>query len=211
MSKIPLAVLVFAFVGLWGCDYESHAVGEVNSVRVAEMQQSLRGLWLGHIYWVQHALLNHATNSLAERHAAEKEVVANVQQIATTVTPFYGEARSEQLLTLLTGHYAALKGYSEATVAGHTGQQDAALARLASNVDDIAAFFNGVNPSYLSKDTVRGLIAAHVAHHVLPINQYKKKEYAHLEETWPMMRQHVYLIANTLTAAFAKQFPDKFS
>lgn len=71
----------------------------MNPVRVAEMQQSLRNLWLGHIYWVQYALLNHATNSLAERHAAEKEVVANVQQIANTVTPFYGEARSEQLFT----------------------------------------------------------------------------------------------------------------
>ena len=77
--------------------------------------------------------------------------------------------------------------------------------------NDIAVFFNGVNPSYLSKDTVRGLIAAHVAHHVLQINQYKKKEYAQLEETWSMMRQHVYVIADTLMTALAKQFPDKFS
>ena len=89
-------------------------------------------------------------------------------------------------------------------------QQDAALARLASNADDIDAFFNGVNP-YLPKDTVRGLIAAHGAHHVLQINQYKKKEYAKLEETWPMMRQHVYVIADTLTTALVKQFPSKFS
>jgi hypothetical protein len=205
-----LAVLVLALVGLVGCDYESHAVGDTNPVRVAEMKQSLRSLWLGHIYWVQHAVLNHATNSLGKRTAAEKEVAANAQQIADTVTPFYGEARSEQLFTLLTSHVAALKEYSEATAAGHTSQQDAALARLASNVDDIAVFFNGVNPSYLSKDTVRGLIAAHVAHHVLQINQYKKKDYAHLEETWPMMRQHVYLIADTLTAALVKQFPSEF-
>ena len=117
-------MLVFALVGLGGCDCESHAVWDVNPVRVAEMQQSLRNLWLGHIYWVQYALLNHATNSLAERHAAEKEVVANVQQIANTVTPFYGEARSEQPFTLLTGHYAAVKEYAEATGAGHTGQRD---------------------------------------------------------------------------------------
>ena len=206
-----MAVLVLALGGLVGCDYESRAVGDTNPVRVAEMKQSLRNLWLGHIYWVQHAVLNNATNSLAERNAAEKEVVANAQQIANTVTPFYGEARSEQLFTLLTSHVAAIKEYSEATVAGHTRPQDAALDRLASNVDDIAVFFNGVNPSYLSKDTVRGLIAAHVAHHVLQINQYKKKEYARLEETWPMMRQHVYLIADTLTAALVKQFPSEFS
>ena len=213
MSTIhsSMAVLVLALAGLVGCDYESHAVGDTNPVRVSEMKQSLRNLWLGHIYWVQHAVLNDATNSPAERNAAEKEVVANAQQIANTVTPFYGEARSEQLFTLLTSHVAAIKEYSEATVAGHTRPQDAALARLASNTEDIDAFFNGINPHYLPKDTIRGLIAAHGAHHVLQINQYKKKEYARLDETWPMMRQHVYLIADTLTAALVKQFPSEFS
>jgi hypothetical protein len=86
------------------------------------------------------------------------------------------------------GHVAALKEYSEAIVVGNTRQQDAALTGLASNVDDIAAFFNGVNPDHLPKDTVRGLISAHVAHHALQVNQYKKRDYENLEETWPMMR-----------------------
>jgi hypothetical protein len=53
--------------------------------------------------------------------------------------------------------------------------------------------------------------AAHGAHHVLQINQYKAKDYAHLAATWPMMRQHVYVIADTLTMALVKQFPNKFS
>jgi hypothetical protein len=206
-----MAVLVLALVGLVGYEFESQAVGAVNPVRVAEMKQDLRDLWLGHIFLIQHVVLFNAKSDPAARDAADKQVVANAKQIANTVTPFYGEARSEQLFTLLTGHYAAVKEYSEATVAWNTSQQDTALARLASNADDIAVFFNGVNPDHLPKDTVRGLIAAHVAHHVLQINQYKKKEYAHLEETWPMMRQHVYVIADTLTTALAKQFPDKFS
>jgi hypothetical protein len=206
-----MAVLVIALGGLAGCDDESRAVGDVNPVRVAEMKQSLRELWLGHIYWVQHAVLNNATNNPSAQDAADMQVLANAQQIASPVTPFYGKARSEKLHTLLVGHIAAFKEYSEATVARHTRQQDVALTGLASNVDDIAVFFNGVNPDHLPKDTVRGLIGAHLAHHVLQINQYNKKEYAHLEETWPMMRQHVYVIADTLTTALAKQFPDKFS
>jgi hypothetical protein len=144
------------------------------------MNQDRRDLWLGHIYWVQHAVLYNAAKSLAERDVAEKEVVANAKQIANTVTPFYGEARSEQLFALLGGHVAALKEYSEAIVVGNTCRQDAARIGLASNVDDIAVFFNGVNPDHLPKDTVRGLIAAHVAHHVLQVNQYKKKDYS----TW---------------------------
>ncbi|MEP6890463.1 MAG: hypothetical protein ABI955_07190, partial [Nitrospirota bacterium] len=166
--------------------------------------------WLGHIFMIQHVVLFNTSNDPAARDAADKQVLANAKQIANVFIPFYGEARSAKLFTLLSGHYAAVKDYSEATMAGNTRQQDAALARVGSNADDIDAFFIGVNPNHVSKGTVRGLIEAHGAHHVLQINQYKNKEYAKLEETWPMMRQHVYVIADTLTTALAKQFPDKF-
>ena len=212
MSKIyqSMAVLVLGLVGLVGCDYESRAAVDANPVSVAEMKQAYRDLWLGHIYWVQHAVLDHATNSPAERNAVKREVDANTKQIASTITPFYGEAVSQKFLSLLDINISAVREYSEATVAGNKGQQDAALARLASNSDDFGAFLSGVTP-YLQKDTVQGLIAAHGAHHVLQINQYKKKDYAHLDETWKMMREHVYVIADTITTALVKQFPDKFS
>ena len=83
-------------------------------------------------------------------------------------------------------------------------------ARLVSNAEDIDVFFNGVNSHHLPKGTVRGLIPAHEAYHVLQIIQHMKREYAKLEETWSMMRQHVYVIADTLTMALVKQFPGKF-
>ena len=212
MNKIlrSMAVLTLAFAGLVGCDYESRAVGDANPARVAEMKQAFRDLWLGHIFWVRHVVSNIATNDPDERDAAEKEVVANTKQIANTIAPFYGEAASEKLNSLLDVNIDAVREYSEATVARSKQRQDAALARLASNADDIADFLSHVNP-YLQKDNVRSLIAAHGAHHVLQINQYKAKDYAHLGATWPMMRQHVYVIADTLTTALAKQFPSKFS
>jgi hypothetical protein len=124
--------------------------------------------------------------------------------------PFYGEARSQKFLSLLDINIGAVREYSEATIAEDKSKQDAALARLASNADDFGAYFSGINP-YLSESTARGLIAAHGAHHVLQINQYKKKDYAHLDETWKIMREHVYVIADTIMAALAKQFPEKFS
>lgn len=213
MSRIHLflAVLVLAFVGLVGGDYESRAAGDPNPIRVAEMQKDFRDLWLGHIFLIQHVVLYSAATDPAARDAADKQVLANAKQIANTFKPFYGAARAEKLFTLLAAHYASVKEYSEATMAGNTLQQDAALVHMASNADDIEAFFNGVNPHYLPIGTVRGLIAAHGAHHVLQINQYKKKEYAKLEETWSIMRQHVYVIADTLATAVAKQFPARFS
>jgi len=203
------ALLTLSLVGLVGCDYESRAAGYPNPARVAEMKQTLRDLWLGHIYWVQHAVLNNTANSPTKRDTVEKEVDANTKQIANVFAPFYGEAASETFLTLLDINIGAVRDYSEATVADDTLRQNAALARLATNADDFAEFFSRISP-YLKKDTVRGLIAAHGAHHVLQINQYKKKDYAHLEETWTMMRGHVYVIADTLSTALVKQFPGKF-
>ena len=213
MGKIYSAMVVLALtlVALVGYGYESRAGEDAHPLRVAEMQRTLRELWLGHIFSVRHVVLYNTMRNQAERDAAEKEVVANTRQIANTFAPFYGEARAENLFTLLIDHYAAVKEYSAATVAGNTRQQDVALANFESNTDDIAEFFNGVNPNHLPKGTIRGLIAAHVSHHILRINLYKKKDYAQLDATWPMMRQQVYELADTLATALAMQFPDKFS
>ena len=212
MSRIrrSVAVLLFMVMSLGGCAHESRAVGDANPARVAETKAALRDLWGGHIFWIRNVVLDNATNNPAARDAAEKEVVANAKQIAGTITPFYGEAASEKLFTLLAGHYAAVKEYSDATVAGNKLHQDAALAHLASNADDIAVFLSGANP-YLPKDTVRSLVAAHGAHHVAQIIQLQEQDYRREAQTWRVMRQHVDLIANALTTAIAKQFPAKFS
>ena len=119
MRKIhqSIAVLVLALVGLAGCDQEQRAVRNTNPARVAEMQQTHRDLWLWHIMLDQHIVVYNATNNPAERDAAEKDVVVNAKRIAIMVTPFYGEANAEKPFALLAGHVAALKEYSEATVA----------------------------------------------------------------------------------------------
>jgi hypothetical protein len=205
-----MAMLVLALAGLVGSDGESCAAGDANPARAAEMKQTYRDLWLGHIYWVQHSVLDSTTKSPAERAAVKNEVDANTKQIADMLTPFYGEARAQKFLSLLDINISAVREYSEATIAENKSKQDAALARLASNANDFGSFFSGINP-HLSESTARGLIAAHGAHHVLQINQYKKKDYAHLDETWKMMREHVYVIADTIMAALVKQFPEKFS
>ena len=112
-----IAVLAIALVGLGGCDQEQRAVRNPNPAGVAEMQQTHRDLWLWHIMLVQHIVVYNATNNPAERDAAEKDVVASAKRIAIMVTPFYGEANAEKHFALLAGHVAALKEYSEATVA----------------------------------------------------------------------------------------------
>jgi hypothetical protein len=203
------AALVFAVVGLGGCAHEERSGAGVSPLGVADTKAVMHDLWSGHNFWIRNVVLDHTTNNRKALDFAEKAVLANAKQIAKVFTPFYGEAATEQLYNLLAKQYGAIKTYSEATVVGNKSRQDAALAEYASNTDEIAAFFNGVN-RYLPKDTVRGLFAAHGADHVELINELHEEDYGHEAETWQVMQQHVYVIADTLTTALEKQFPGKF-
>jgi hypothetical protein len=170
----------------------------------------MRELWTDHIFWIRNVVSDNAMNNPLALDAAEKAVVANAKLIAGTIMPFYGEGPSEKLFALLAGHYGAIKEYSEATIAENKTRQDAALGNLASNTDQLAEFLSGANP-FLPRDTVRGLIAAHGAHHILQITQFNERDYVHEGETWEVMKRHVYVIADALTTAIATQFPNKFS
>lgn len=204
------ALLALAVVGLGGCAHEWDSVAIPHPATVTDMKAVLRDHWSGHIFWVRNVVLDNATNDRRARDFAEKAVMVNARHLAGTFAPFYGDAAAETLFTLLSRHYDAVKAYSEATVAGNKRKQDQALNDYAAITDKIAAFFNGVNP-HLSKDTVQGLFAVHGNHHIAQITQFQARDYAGEEVTWQMMQHHVYVIADTLTAALAKQFPAKFS
>jgi len=81
---------------------------------------------------------------------------------------------------------------------------------LQRNAGEIAAFLSAANPN-LPKDTVEGLLAAHGAHHIAQIQQLQAKDYEGEAQTWAAMTQHMYVIADALGGALAKQFPEKFA
>lgn len=205
-----MALLLFTIVGIGGCAHEWSSASDPHPVTVADLQGVLRDEWSRHLFWIRNVVLDNAKNDPRSRDFSEKAVAANARDIARTFTPFYGEADSDQLHALLTKHYSAVKAYSQATVAGNKGQQETAMALFASNTDEIATFLSGINP-HLPKDTVRGLFATHVDHHVAQIAKFQARDYTGEEETWPGMQHHIYDIADALTAALAKQFPGKFS
>jgi len=174
----------------------------------SDTQAALRDLWVGHIFWVRNVVTATLANDTAARASAEKSVVANAHSIANAIAPFYGQAASDKLFTLLAGHYGAVKQYLDAGT--DKAKQDAAITALNSNAGDIATFLSGANPN-LPKDAVLAMLAAHGGHHILQINQLRAKQYDQEAETWEAMKGHMYKLADTLAGAIAKQFPDKFA
>ena len=187
--------------------HDAHAAQAPSSLKVAETGAALRDLWTGHIFWVRNVVIANLASNAAAQAAAEKEVVANAQQIAGSIEPFYGKEASDKLFNLLAGHYGAVKKYLEAGT--DTAKQEAAVKALTDNAGEIATFLSSANPN-LPREAVLGLLAAHGGHHVTQIQQLRAKQYEAEGKTWEAMKAHMYTIADTLAGAIAKQFPAKF-
>ena len=178
-------------------------------VKVAETKAVLRDLWLGHILSIRNVAVATMDKNASARSVAEAGVVANAEQIARSIEPFYGKPAADKLFTLLAGHYQGIREHLDATVAGSASQQEAAVKVLTTNAAEISTFLSSANPN-LPKDTLMGLLMAHAAHHLTQFQQLKDGEYAREAETWKGMKQHIYVVADALTQALAAQFPAQF-
>ena len=193
--------------------HQGHIVAQTSApapAKVAETSAALRDLWVGHVFWVRNVVVETLARNEAARAAAESEVVANAKQIAAAIEPYYGKAASDKFFELLAGHYGAVKQYLEATEAGSQAKQDAATKALTENATGIARFLSGANPN-LPFDTLQGLLLAHGGHHIAEIQELKAHKYTQEGQTWAAMKQHMYVIADALAGAIAKQFPAKFA
>lgn len=205
LSLLLAAALVMTAPGLAADEAESAVV----PVKVAATQDALRDLWIGHIFWVREVVEARLADDRKQAKVSEEQVVSNAKAIAGAIEPYYGAAASDQLFELLAGHWGAISDYLDATLADKNAKQDAAADRLAANANDIASFLSSANPNW-PVDTLRGLLAAHGAHHVQQIEQLDARQYEQEAATWAAMKDHMHVIADALATGIAKQFPQKF-
>jgi hypothetical protein len=211
---ITAALIAFASM-LAHPTYAAPSQAEQESVKASADQTgidaakaTLRDLWIGHVFWVRDVVIAELAGNTAARQEAEKQVVANAQAIAASIEPFYGADAKKKLFTLLAGHYAAVKAYLDASIAKQADKQTEATTALNGNASEIASFLSGAN-EYLPKDAVEGLLKVHGAHHIAQIQQLQAKDYAGEAQTWATITRHIYVIADALAQALAKQFPAK--
>lgn len=179
------------------------------NAKQAATRAALRDLWVEHVFWIRVYVAAGSAHDAKQQAVATDQVVANATAIAGAVGSFYGEPAGKQMLTLLAGHWGAVKDYADATRGGDTAAQQAANARMLDNAKAIATFLAAANP-HLPEATLEGLLTAHGAHHIAQIQQLARGDYAGEAKTWAAMRAHMFTIADALGDALAKQFPAKF-
>lgn len=212
MNIKTLLVLLFALAvtPAWSqSPAAQQAVVTGNGSAALNTRLALRDMWVEHVFWIRNYVSANQQGDIQQAEVATTEVVANATAIANSLAPLYGQPAAEQMLTLLAGHWQAVKSYSDAVVAKQQDKQSAAVSDLTSNAKAIASFLAAANPN-LSEDTLVAVLSAHGGHHIAQIDQLAAKNYADEAKTWHAMREHILVLADTLAAALVKQFPDKF-
>ena len=175
-----------------------------------QLQAAMRDLWHGHIVHARDYAMAVKAGDDAAASAAADAVVENAKQISGAVAGFYGDAGGDQMLTLLAGHWGAVKAMTDARADSDDAAGTKAMSDLTANGGEIAKFLAAANPN-LPEDTVRGLMLAHGAHHSQQINLIMSGDTAGEATEWTAMQAHMDMIADALAGAIAKQFPDKAS
>ena len=170
---------------------------------------ALRDLWVEHVFWVRSYAIANQQGEGKQAGTAAAEVAANAASIANSLAPLYGQPAADQLLKLLAEHWGAVKHYSDAAVAGQAQGKNTAVEELTTNAKAIAKFLATANPN-LPETTLVAMLSAHGGHHIAQIDQLGNRDYTAEARTWQAMREHMLVLADTLTAALVKQFPDKF-
>jgi hypothetical protein len=211
IARIALAGVLLAGLSGTAAAHEHSSVTKqpALSAKAAQTGAAVRDLWVGHIFWVRNVVLATFAKNDAAGKAAELQVVANAKAIGASLEPFYGAAAKDALFKLLAGHYGAIKAYLVATASGDASGQAKATESVTKNAEEIAAFLSKANPN-LAKDDVLGLLQAHGGHHIQQIQELKDAKYEAEAHTWEEMKAHMYVIADALTQALAKQFANKF-
>lgn len=180
------------------------------AVPAPKLQAALRGLWHGHVVQTRAYALAVQDHNTTRADQAAEGVVANAKQLADAVGSYYGPAAGQQMLTLLAGHWGAVKAMTDAQARGDNAVRQAAMATLTANAAEIAKFLSGANP-YLAENAVNGLLVAHGAHHAAQIQQVMAGDMQAEAVTWKAMQAHMDTLADALTGAIARQFPRKAS
>jgi hypothetical protein len=179
-------------------------------VSAAELRTLLNTLLAEHVYLAAGATGAALGGRDAEFKAAAGALDANSVEISKAIGLVYGSDAETAFLALWRKHIGFVVDYTTGVATKNRMKQDKAVSDLVGYTQDFGAFLAAANP-YLPKDVVAGLVKTHVLTLKEVIDAQGAKD---ASKAWMSARtaaMHMQMIANPLTDAILKQFPQKFS
>ncbi|MFB5660366.1 glycosyltransferase [Alteribacillus sp. HJP-4] len=175
-----------------------------------EFENEFRRLWIDHVLWTSNYITSATTAGAEDQEQVLARLLKNQEDIGNAVKPVYGEDAGNTLTELLKEHISIAGEIVEAAKNGEEDKVKQLNKEWYRNADDIAAFLSEANPNLKNED-VKNLLYTH-------LEMVADDLTASLEKDWDARIAaidegitHIIIMADTISEAVVKQFPEKFN
>ncbi len=179
----------------------SYAKPKKTSIKSAQksiqIKLDLRDQWVEHIFWIRNVIVTTRFGNGEAAMTAEGMVTKHQRALADSMSAVYGKGQAEVFFGLLGIRFAAIKQYMAAATKHDNAAQNAAIARIRENTEDMTTFLVSANSGW-SAQTVLGLLMAQGGHHITEIDQIVSGDFSSESKTWAALKDTIYLIADAM-------------
>lgn len=142
--------------------------------------------------------------------AAAEALGKNTDELTAAIASVYGEEAGAEFKEIWASHIGFFVDYTVAAKAGDAAGMDKAVQNLNGYVEAISSFLSEANPN-LPKEAVAQLVTEHVTLLKEAVDKHGAGDFAGSYDAQDRARTQITTqIADTLSGAIVKQYPEKF-
>ncbi|MCW9132337.1 acetylglutamate kinase [Bacillus paramycoides] len=168
----------------------------------------MRSLWEQHVAWTRLAIISIIFN-LPDVNATVDRLLQNATHMGLSLEPFYGENAVKKYSALIKDHLVIAADLVKAAKAGDQNAAAAIEKKWYTNGDEIVEFLNSINP-YIEKEEFRKMFYEHLALTKAEALAILNKDYDAGIKLYDKIEKEALEMADTITDAIVKQFPQVF-
>ncbi|MDQ2953095.1 MAG: hypothetical protein M3R54_12630 [Chloroflexota bacterium] len=178
--------------------------------KAADLRTTLNVQLSDHVYLAGFAVAEALLGNDPGFQGGAKALDQNSVELSKSIGSVYGPDAEKRFLELWRAHIGMFVAYTQ----GAAAKDQAKMAKAKTDLDgyraDFDAFLSGANPN-LPKGAVAQLLVPHVQHLIATIDAIAAGDLATGFDTLKTAADHSQKIADPLSAAITKQFPDKLT
>lgn len=178
------------------------------SQKQLDFRMGMRKLWEDHITWTRLYLVSSANNNPDTNNVAAR-LLKNQEDIGNAIRPYYGDDAANKLTALLKTHINGAVALIDAAKSGDQNALAKANDDWYKNANEIADFLSQANPN-ISNDQMRAEMKDHLDLTKQEAVNVLNKNFDEGIADYDKVHTQILGMADTLSGAIIKQFPDKF-
>ncbi|MBT2691142.1 glycosyltransferase [Bacillus sp. ISL-47] len=174
-----------------------------------KFENEFRRLWVDHVMWTSNYITSATTAGAEDQKQVLARLLKNQEDIGNSIKPYYGEAAGNKLTELLKEHIIIAGDIVEAAKSGQGAKVNQLNKDWHRNADDIAAFLSRANLNLKNED-VKKLLYMHLELVTNDLSASLVKDWDARIVSIDEGVSHIIIMADAISDAIVKQFPDKF-